>query len=134
MVGGRLIGDEMHRELSRNVIRSRRMLCEIVQYGTALFGSAVPIEFAQDGLRTRLVHPPVEHELAAVIRVFRERKDGPAGQHVRKARHVVLGVAGAYAERMQLHDLAREILVQPAAAIDACDGVRTDRVRPDKMH
>ena len=54
----------------------------------------------------------------------RGREHGPAGQHLGEARDVVLRVAAAHAERMQLEDLARQILVQPAVAIDAGDRVR----------
>jgi len=42
--------------------------------------------------------------------------DAPAGQRAREFRDVGLRVTRAYAERVQFHDFAREILVEPAPA------------------
>ena len=41
----------------------------------------------------------------------------PAGQRAREFGDVVLAIAAAHAERVQLHDLAREVLVQAAFAL-----------------
>ncbi len=60
---------------------------------------------------------------------WRERDHRPAGDDVGEARHVVLGVDGAHAERMQLEDFAREILVETALLPLAGDRVRADRAR-----
>ena len=43
--------------------------------------------------------------------------------------HIVLGVARAHAQRMQLQDLAGELLVAATRAMDACYGVGTHRGR-----
>ena len=56
-------------------------------------------------------------------------QEGPAGEHVGEADDVVLGVDGAHTQRMQLQDLAREVLVEAAGAIDAGDRVRAHRRR-----
>ena len=47
----------------------------------------------------------------------RPRRRAPAGQRPREFGHVVLRVAAAHAERVQLQDLAREILVEAALAL-----------------
>ncbi|MFO1253291.1 MAG: hypothetical protein U1E77_19665 [Inhella sp.] len=52
----------------------------------------------------------VEHELQVA------RAEGPAGQHARQLGHVLLAIAGAHAQGVQLHQLARVVLVQAAAA------------------
>ena len=91
--------------------------------------SRLRVDLADDRLRPRLVHARIEHELAAVLRIGRRRNDGPAGQHLGEAGHVVLGVDRAHAERMQLEDLAREVLVQPARVDEAGDRFRPDRAR-----
>ena len=54
--------------------------------------------------------------------------EGPAGDDARERRHVVLRVAAADAERMQLHDLAREIFVEPALAVLSGAEVRAERL------
>ena len=43
-----------------------------------------------------------------------EATDGPAGQDLRELLHVLLRVAAVDAERVQLEQLARVVLVQPA--------------------
>ena len=54
---------------------------------------------------------------------------GPAGEHLGEAGDVVLGVDAAHAERMQLEDLAREVLVEAGVADEAGHGVGADRAR-----
>src|SRR5205807_5740194 len=51
----------------------------------------------------------------------------PSGDHLGEARDVVLCIPGAHAERMQLEDLAPEILVQPGLVDQAGDRLRSDR-------
>ena len=87
------------------------------------------VDLADHGLRSRLVQARIEHELAAMLRIARRRNDGPAGQHLGEARHVLLRVDRAHAERMQLEDFAREVLVQPARVDEARDRLRADRAR-----
>ena len=45
--------------------------------------------------------------------------DGPPGQHLRQLLHVLLRIAAVHAERVQLEQLARVVLVQPALRRDA---------------
>ena len=61
-----------------------------------------------------------EDELGAVVEVVRDREDGPAGQHLGEARDIVLRVAAAHAERMQLQDLACQVLVEANVALAFC--------------
>ena len=57
------------------------------------------------------------------------RGHGPAGEQARRFRHVGLGIAALYAERMQLQQLARQVLVQPAFAAAAHARLRPDGLR-----
>lgn len=100
---------------------------EVAQHGAALLGILLLVALAEHGLPAGLVQPRIEGELAAVSGIGARRHQGPAGQHVGETDDVVLGVAGAHAERMQLHDLARKVLVEAAAAVDARRRVRAHR-------
>ena len=102
---------------------------EVAQHGAALFDAGVLVSLVQHLLRAGLVQAAIERELAAVLGIVARRKEGPAGEHVGEADHVVLGVDRAHAESVQLQDLAREVLVEAARAVDAGNGVRTHRRR-----
>src|SRR5256886_14054820 len=52
-----------------------------------------------------------EHEATDPLGIF----DGPAGERAGHLDHVLLGVAAIHAERMQLEQLAAEVLVDAAA-------------------
>ena len=67
-------------------------------------------------------------EFAAVIGIRYGLADRPAGQDLGEIGDVVLRVGRAHAERVQFQDLARQILVEAAVAIDAGDRVGTDRL------
>ncbi|MGY4326312.1 hypothetical protein ACVWWG_000726 [Bradyrhizobium sp. LB7.2] len=73
------------------------------------------------------MQPRIEDELATVLGIVSGRNKRPSRQHIGKADDVVLAVAGTHAERMQLHDFARNVLVQAAAAVDAGNRVRPHR-------
>jgi hypothetical protein len=75
------------------------------------------------------MHACIEDEFAAVLRVAGRRNDGPAGEDLSEAGHVVLGVDAAHAERMQLENLAREVLVESEVADQSGHRVRADRAR-----
>src|SRR5215469_9002210 len=72
---------------------------------------------AHHGSRTRFMHGGPENE-GAGLRVAWLRPThachAPASECTCEFSHVALGVAGAHAERVQLHDLARKILVETA--------------------
>ena len=105
------------------------MMRQIGEHGTPLLHARIGIDLAQHRERPRLVRALDEHEFAAALRVRPGRDHGPAGQHIGKARHVVLRVAAVNAERVQLEDLARQILVQALGLIDAGNRIRPDRLR-----
>src|SRR6266542_1745353 len=69
--------------------------------------------FAEHGLLAVVVHELVEVKIAAGARVA----DRPSGEASRHFLHVFLRVTSVNAERVQLHDLARVIFVQPARAL-----------------
>ena len=56
----------------------------------------------------------IEGEFAAMLGIVARRHQRPAGEHIGEAGDVVLAVAGAHAERMQLEDLARQVFVEAA--------------------
>ena len=66
----RLVGDEMARELGRDVRRGRRMTREIGEHGAALLDPAVGIGLAEHRLRPGSCMRAIEHELAAVFRIL----------------------------------------------------------------
>ena len=76
-----------------------------------LLKSSVAVSLAKHGLRTRLMKTRVEYELATVLGEVRQ-VSRPTGDHLGETHHVILGVAGAHAKRMQLEYLAAEILIQ----------------------
>ncbi len=123
----RIVGDEMARELARDVGGGGRMAREIREHGAALRDVGLVVDLADYALRARLVQARIEHELVAVRRIAGGRNDGPAGQHLGEAGHVGLVIDRAHAERMQLEDLTREVLVEPGAADQAGDRLRADR-------
>ena len=55
------------------------------------------------------------------------RAEAPAGQRAGELGDVVLAVAASHAERMQFHDLAREVFVQPARGCRDCAPSRVRR-------
>src|SRR6478672_113259 len=119
----------MTRELLRDVPRCRRMTREVGEHATALVEARVGVALAHYALGARLVHARIECELAAAHRVLAYRNDAPTRDHLGEARDIVLGVNGAYAERVQFENFARKILVQPAAAVLAGLRGRPDRPR-----
>ena len=66
---------------------------------------------AEDDLRASVVQLGAEHEATDPLGIF----DGPAGERARHFDHVLLGVAAIHAQRMQLEQLAAEVLVDAAA-------------------
>ena len=99
----------------------RRMAGEVGEHGAALLDAVVGIGLVEHALRSRLVQARIEDELRAVLGIAGGGDDRPPREHVGETGDVVLGVAAAHAERMQLQDLAREVLVEPTGAIDAGD-------------
>jgi hypothetical protein len=100
---------------------------EIAQCQITLVVAAFRIGLAQQSLRARLVKLRIEVEISGIG--FVEPRDRPAGQDARERRDIVLRIAAIDAERVQLHHLAREVLVEPDMA--ALAGLR---IRADRQH
>src|SRR5262249_19368903 len=111
----------MPRELGCDVQRRRRLSGEIGEHRLAVLKSGVAVGLAKYGLRTWLMKTWVEHELTTVLGDGR-RVGRPTGDHLGKTQHIVLGVTRAHAQRMQLKDLAPEILVEAAVTVDPGNG------------
>ena len=113
--GGRIVAGEVARELGGDMVCGRRRLCQIAQHRARLFLADLPIAPPQDGPFTGFVHRGTKDERAGgdVLRQSRRRDsaDRPAGERPGKFGYVVLGVAAAHPEGMQLHDLPGEVLV-----------------------
>ncbi|ESS38093.1 hypothetical protein P355_0132 [Burkholderia cenocepacia KC-01] len=104
-------------ELKRDVPARRLRSREVVQDRARLRFARLIVRAAHYRARAGFVQVRAKHECAG-RRIARLRPapagDAPAGQCAREFRHVGLRVAGAHAERMQFHDFAREVLVEPA--------------------
>ncbi len=118
----------MARQLGGDVLGSRRMAAQVAQHGLPLVDAVLGVGLAEDGLRAGFMGVLVEGELAgrAAAGIAAE---GPAGDHLGEGGHVRLGIARAHAHGVQFHDLARQVLVQPALAIAVGRRVRADRLR-----
>ncbi len=119
--GRRRISREMPGELGGGVDRGRRRSGEIEQGGPRLSVALLVVSFAENGACARLVQRGAEQEVAGAPRIALAELaialDAPAGHGAREFGDVGLRVAGANAERVQLHDFAREILVEPQPAV-----------------
>ena len=107
-------------ELGRDVIRGGGGNGEIVEDGPGLGFAWLGIGPPHDRARAGLMHRGAKHEVAGLHAVHSpaaaEPGDAPAGKRPRELGDVGLRVARANAQRMQLHDLAREVLVEPGLA------------------
>ena len=109
---GRLVGDEPLRELEGNVMRGGRMPREQVERAFAFFESLPAGNFVPSSTFVAgVVHLRPEDELPARLRPI----DRPARQDPRELDDVLLRVAAVDAERVELHQLARVVLVEPRA-------------------
>ena len=115
------------RELCRDMPRRRRRAGEVVEHGAALREAVFLVAAAEHRPRAALVRVGVECEGAGRPEPPVGADDAPAGERAGEFGDVGLRVAAADAERVQLHDLAREILVEAPLAF-ARRGVRTDRL------
>ena len=124
----RIVGDEMAGEFGGDEFRGRGMARDIGQRRFALRDAVVLIDLAEQPLRPRLMRIGIEHEAAGRAELSLPPGKGPAGDDARQRGDVVLRIAAADAERMQLHDFAREIFVQAALAVFAGARVRPERL------
>ena len=95
----------------------RRALREDVERLLA-FGLAARTQLvAKKGLGTEIVASALEHRriLGKLARI--RAIDAPSGEDPRQRHHILLAVTTISTERVQLHDLACEILVEPDLTI-----------------
>ena len=107
---GRRVADEPPRQLGRHEPRRRGMRGEQVEHLLAVLDSAGANLVSEDDLLAIVVNPRFEQEVAAYSRIA----DRPAGERPRHLGDVLLRVAAVDAERVQLHQLARVVFVEPA--------------------
>src|SRR5260370_25196999 len=96
----------MSGEFVREVPCRRRMPRQICENRTALIYPRVGIALADHSLFTRLVQALDENEFPAAIG-HTKRYPRPPGEHVGKARDVVLRKTGAGPKRVQLKNFTR---------------------------
>ena len=85
-----------------------------VEHQLAVLLAAAGLDrLSEHDLLAIVVHPRLESERAALARIG----DRPAGERARDFLDVLLRVAAVDAERVELHQLARVVLVEAAAAV-----------------
>ena len=105
----RLVAHEVARELRRDEARRRRSTRDDVEHFLAFLDAAAGRELLpEDRLLARVVDRRIEDELAGLP------VERPSGERARDFLHVLLRVAAVDAERVQLHQLARIVLVEAA--------------------
>src|SRR5260370_19060791 len=100
----------MSGEFVREVPCGRGMTRQIWENRTAWIYPRVGIALADHSLFTRLGQALDENEFPAAIG-HTKRYPRPPGEHVGKARDVVLRITGAGSERVQLKNFTREVFV-----------------------
>src|SRR3954454_22818040 len=118
----------MAREFGGDEFCGGGMPREVGQRRLALGYAGVLVSLPHQALRAGLMRVGVEYKSAGRAELALAAGKGPAGDDARQRCHVVLAVAAADAERMQLHDFAREILVQAALAVWSRARLRTQRL------
>src|SRR6185436_13617293 len=117
-VGRRLIGNEMPRKLQRDVPCCRRMSGEVGEHCARLGHARLTVARAENRLGARLMRDVMKCELARLAAAGKSiGTDRPAGERTRECGDVLLRVTAVYAERVQLENLAREVLVDAEFAI-----------------
>ena len=101
------------RQFVADMVRGRRVHGQDVERHLAFAHAELCHFVAEPGLVALIVAPFVKregliaaHQGALLI--------GPAGEHARQFRHVFLAVAAVHAQRVQFHQLARVVFIQPA--------------------
>ena len=109
--GRRYIRDELPCQLRGNEPRGRRVRGEDIEYTLAVLLAAATVDpMPQDHLLAVIMNPRLELEASALPGHFNR----PTGECAGYVLHVLLGVAAVHAERMQFHELAGVIFVEPA--------------------
>ena len=114
----RLVGNEMPRKFGRDVPRGRGMLGKVGQHCARLRNARLTVARAHDRLGAWLVRGVVERELAELAAAGKPvGADRPARECTRESGDVLLRVAAVHAERVQLENFARQVLVDAELAI-----------------
>jgi len=122
--GRRVVGDEVPCHARRHVARGRWMARKHAERRDRLVLAVLGEAPAEQELLPRLVGPLAKQEAPGIVLVL--ARDGPAGEDAREGGDVVLRIAAAHPQRVQLEDLARQVLVEPARALQALTGARAD--------
>ena len=126
----------MPRQLGRDVPRRRARQGQITQHRASLCLVGLLVAAAEHRLRAGLVQLRAKQELSGRAGLHRAgaiaAAERPAREYFGEAGDVGLRIAGADAERMQLENLARQILVQTEGALAACRALRQLRIRSDR--
>ncbi len=123
-----LVRHEMPNELEGDVSCGRWMTGEVAKHGAPLFLAVLGIGQSHHRMVARLVGIGTEDETAHRPGTFFIAIDGPAGDDAGKRRDVRLIVAAIHSQRVQLHDLAGEVLVEPTFSVLVALRVRADRL------
>jgi hypothetical protein len=89
---------------------------EVIEHGAWLSDAFLLVALAEDRLGARLVRLLVKLELSGLAAQRARAADRPARQRLREGRDVLLRLAAVHSERVQLENLAREILIDAELA------------------
>src|SRR5579864_4031051 len=109
----------MPSQLRRNESGRSRFGGEIAQHRDSLIVARIRIALAQNHFRTGLMKLRTKQKFTR----FPPRKssnvpaDGPTGDDLSEGRHVSLRIPAPYAERMQLEDFPRKVLIDTSTLI-----------------
>ena len=128
-LGGGSSATKWRASLRGDVARRCRVFREVGERASALLDAARRVDLAEQVCVARLV-PRWERTRTSPGSPRRPRdRKGPAGDDARQRGHVGLRVAAVHAQRMQLEDLARQVLVEAAIAVSPGRRVRAERQR-----
>jgi hypothetical protein len=120
------VRDEAPHQLRRDEARGRRVAREDLDHALAVVTPAAGRDpLTEHDFLAAVVHARPEDEVPVGLRPV----DRPAGERAGDLGDVLLCVAAVHAERVQLHQLARVVLVESALA-SAVRSRRHDEVRP----
>ena len=126
---GRIVRYEVPRELLSDVACRGSVRRQIAKHVHAGALPAVRVALAQHRPVAGFVARRGKEELAGFRRGIGKIADRPAGQNARQVGDIVLRVAAADAQRVQLQDFARQIFVQSPPAVEPGLAVGADRLR-----
>ena len=126
---GWIVRHEVPRELLSDVACRGAVRRQIAKHVHAGDLPAVRIVLAQHCPVSGFVARRGKEELAGFRCGIGKIADRPAGQNACQAGDIVLRIAAADAQRVQLQDFAREIFVQSPPAVEAGLAVGADRLR-----